>query len=120
MIKLKKVIVICGPTGVGKTCASIKIAKKFNGEVINADSMQVYKGLEIGTAKIKIGEMDGVVHHLFDIKNVCDDYSIYDYQNDARKVIDDIISRGKIPIMVGGTGLYIKSVLYDYQLNKKK
>ncbi len=111
------IIVITGPTGVGKTKMSVEIAKKLNGEVINADAMQVYKELNIGTAKIREEEKDLIPHHLFDIKDVLEDYSIYDYQKDCRLVIDDIISRGKIPILVGGSGLYIKSALYDYKFN---
>lgn len=116
----KKVIVITGPTGVGKTKMSVSIAKLLDGEIINCDSMQIYKGLNIGTAKIKEKEKEGIPHYLFDIKNVNEDYSIYDYQIDARKIIDDILSRGKTPILVGGTGLYIKSAIYDYKLNKEK
>lgn len=116
----KKVIVITGPTGVGKTKMSVSIAKLLDGEIINCDSMQIYKGLNIGTAKIKEEEKEGIPHYLFDIKNVNEDYSIYDYQIDARKIIDDILSRGKTPILVGGTGLYIKSAIYDYKLNKEK
>lgn len=116
----KKVIVITGPTGVGKTKMSVSIAKLLDGEIINCDSMQIYKGLNIGTAKIKEEEKEGIPHYLFDIKNVNEDYSIYDYQIDARKIIDDILSRGKTPILVGGTGLYIKSAIYDYKLNEEK
>ena len=116
----KKVIVITGPTGVGKTKMSVSVAKLLDGEIINCDSMQIYKGLNIGTAKIKEEEKEGIPHYLFDIKNVNEDYSIYDYQIDARKVIDDILSRGKTPILVGGTGLYIKSAIYDYKLNEEK
>lgn len=114
---MKKVIVIAGPTGVGKTKLSIELAKKYNGEIINADSMQIYRGLDIGTAKIKEEEKDGIEHHLFDIKDVLEEYSIYDYQSDCRRQIDYIIKKGKIPILVGGTGLYIKSALYDYKLD---
>lgn len=117
---MNKVIVILGPTGVGKTKMSIELAKRLNGEVINADSMQFYKGLNIGTAKITEEEKDGIPHHLFDIKEVYEDYSIYNYQIDGRKVIDDILKRGKTPIVVGGTGLYIKALLYDYNLNYEK
>lgn len=116
---MKKVIVIVGPTGVGKTKLSVELAKKYNGEVINADSMQIYKGLDIGTAKIKNDEKEGIPHHLFDIKEVSDEYSIYNYQRDARSKIDEVLSNGKVPIMVGGTGLYIKSALYDYKLEDK-
>ena len=109
------IICIVGPTGVGKTKLSIELAKRLNGEVINCDSTQVYKGLDIATAKISKSEMDGVIHHLLDIKNIDEDYTVYDYQKDCRLVIDDILSRGKVPIMVGGTGLYIKASLYDYK-----
>lgn len=112
---MEKVIVIVGPTGVGKTKLSIMLAKRFNGEIINADSMQIYKGLNIGTAKATVSEMDGIVHHLLDIKDVMDDYSVFDYQRDCRLAIEDIRGRGKTPIIVGGTGLYIKSALYDYK-----
>ena len=108
---MKKVIVILGPTGVGKTKLSISIAKKYNGEIINADSMQIYKHLDIGTAKITEEEKEGIPHHLFDIKEVNEDYSIYDYQKDCRNKIEEIVNRGHIPIIVGGTGLYIKSAL---------
>lgn len=114
---MNKIIVILGPTGVGKTKMSIALAKKLDGEIINADSMQIYKGLNIGTAKIKEEEKKGIPHHLFDIKEVDEDYSIYNYQKDGRKVIDDIFKKGKTPIIVGGTGLYIKALLYDYNLN---
>ena len=114
---MNKIIVILGPTGVGKTKMSIALAKKLDGEIINADSMQIYKGLNIGTAKIKEEEKEGIPHHLFDIKEVDEDYSIYNYQKDGRKVIDDIFKKGKTPIIVGGTGLYIKALLYDYNLN---
>lgn len=117
---MKKIIVILGPTGVGKTKLSVELAKRLNGEIINADSMQIYKGLDIGTAKIKEEEKEGIPHHLFDIKEVREDYSIYNYQIDGRKVINYIIKRGKTPIIVGGTGLYIKALLYDYNLNYEK
>ena len=109
------IIVITGPTGVGKTKLSVELAKKVNGEIINADSMQVYKGLDIGTAKIKESEKEGIPHHLFDICDVDRNYTIYDYQKDARNVISEIESRGKTPILVGGSGLYIKAALYDYE-----
>ena len=117
---MPKVIVITGPTGVGKTKASIELAKKLNGEIINADAMQVYKGLNIGTAKIKESEKDNIPHHLFDIKNIDEEYTIYHYQKDARNKIDEILKRNHTPILVGGTGLYIKSALYDYKLNDSK
>ena len=110
-----KIIVITGPTGVGKTKLSVELAKKVNGEIINADSMQVYKGLDIGTAKIKEEEKEGIPHHLFDICEVDRNYTIYDYQKDCRKVIKEIQERGNTPILVGGSGLYIKAALYDYE-----
>ena len=116
------IIVIVGPTGVGKTKLSIELAKRVNGEIINADSMQVYKGLDIGTAKVSDDEKEDIPHHLFDIVDVGEMYTIYDYQRDCRKVLTDIISRGKTPIIVGGSGLYIRAALFDYKLdfeNKK-
>ncbi len=117
---MKKVIVITGPTGVGKTKLSVMLAKKINGEIINADSMQVYKKLDIGTAKIKEEEKNNIPHHLFDIKDVNDNYTIYDYQKDARCKIDEIINRNHVPILVGGSGLYIKAALYDYKFNEEE
>jgi len=109
------VIVITGPTAVGKTKMSVELAKRLNGEIINADSTQVFKDLNIATAKIKEEEKEGIIHHLFDIKEITEDYTVYDYQKDARNLIDDILKRGKTPILVGGTGLYIKACLYDYK-----
>ena len=113
------VIVILGPTAVGKTKMSVELAKKLNGEVINVDSTQIYKGLDIATAKIKEEEKENIPHHLFDIKNIDENYTVYDYQKDSRKVIDDIVKRGKTPILVGGTGLYIKAALYDYKFEEE-
>jgi tRNA dimethylallyltransferase len=117
---MKDIIVIAGPTGVGKTKISVMLAKKINAEIINADSMQIYKGMNIGTAKIKDKEKEGIKHHLFDIKDTSYDYSIYDYQKDCRKAIDDILSRGKKVILVGGSGLYIRAALYDYKFNSNE
>ena len=117
---MNKVIVILGPTGVGKTKMSIELAKRLDGEIVNADSMQFYKDLNIGTAKIKEEEKESIPHHLFDIKEVSDDYSIFDYQKDGRKIIGDILNRKKMPIIVGGTGLYIKALLFDYKLSYEK
>ena len=114
---MNKVIVITGPTAVGKTSLSIELAKKYDGEIINADSTQVYKTLDIATAKITEKEKEGIPHYLIDIKNIDENYTVYDYQKDARKCIDDILKRGKTPILVGGTGLYIKVALYDYKFN---
>ena len=107
------VIVITGPTAVGKSDLSLFLAHKLGGEIINADSTQIYKGLDIATNKIK--DTDGVKHYLFDEKDLREDYSVFDYQKDARRIIDDILARGKVPILVGGTGLYINAVLYDYK-----
>ena len=115
---MKKIIVVVGPTGVGKTKLSIMLAKKYNGEIINADSMQIYKGLNIGTAKVTEEEKGNVNHHLLDIKEVDEDYSIYNYQLDCRRVINNILKKGKVVIIVGGTGLYVKSALYDYKLSE--
>ncbi len=109
------VIVITGPTCVGKTKMSVELAHILDGEVVNADSTQVYKEMDIATAKVSEEEKENIPHHLFDIKDISDDYSIYDYQQDARLIINDILKRGKIPILVGGTGLYIKAALYNYQ-----
>ena len=114
------IIVITGPTGVGKTKMSIELAKKYDAEIINGDAVQVYKGLDIGSAKVTEDEKEGIIHHLFDIREVDEEYSIYDYQKDARKLIDDITKRNKNVIIVGGTGLYIKSALYDYTLDDNK
>ena len=111
------VIVVLGPTAVGKTKMSVELAKLLNGEIINVDSTQIYKDLDIATAKIKENEKDGIPHHLFDIKNIKEDYTVYDYQKDCRNKIDEILSKNKTPILVGGTGLYIKAALYDYKFN---
>ncbi len=109
------VIVILGPTAVGKTKLSVELAKRLDGEIINADSTQIYQDLNIATAKVTEEEKEQIPHHLFDIKTVTEEYSVSDYQNDARKQIEDCMKRGKVPILVGGTGLYIKAALYDYQ-----
>ena len=117
---MQKVIVIVGPTGVGKTKLSIELAKKLNGEVINADSTQIFKNLNIATAKVTEEEKENIPHHLFDIKNIYEDYTVYDYQKDARKIINKLINENKTPILVGGTGLYIKACLYNYQFEEEK
>ena len=111
------VIVITGPTATGKSDLGIYLAHKLDGEIINADSTQIYKGLDIATNKVK--DTEGVVHHLFDEKDLREDYTVFDYQKDARRIIDDILARGKIPILVGGTGLYINAALYDYKFEDK-
>ena len=114
------IICIVGPTGVGKTKLSVELAKKLNAEIINADSMQVYRHLDIATAKIKEEEKEGIPHHLFDIVNPEDLYTVYDYQKDCRKKIKEISSRGKNIILVGGTGLYLKAALFDYRFPKEE
>ncbi len=111
------VIVITGPTAVGKTDLSLFLAHKLNGEIINADSTQIYKGLDIATNKVQ--DTEGIKHYLFNEKDLRDDYSVFDYQKDAREIIDDILKRGKVPILVGGTGLYINAALYDYKFEAK-
>lgn len=116
---MPKIIVIVGPTGVGKTRLSITLAKTFNGEIINADSTQVYKDLNIGTAKITEDEKENIPHHLFDFVDPNDVYTVYDYQKDGREIIDDIVKRDKTPIIVGGSGLYIKALLYNYEFKKE-
>lgn len=113
---MDKLIVIVGPTGVGKTKLSIELAKRYNGEIINYDSTQVYKGLDIATAKVTEEEKEGIPHHLIDIKELDEMYTVYDFKCDAISLIEDIKKRGKTPILVGGTGLYITSLLYDYKL----
>ena len=113
------IICIVGPTGVGKTKLSIELAKKLNGEIINADSTQVYKGMDIATAKVTEEEKEGIPHHLFDIKDINEDYTVYDYQKDCRLKIEEIQKRGNTPIIVGGTGLYIKAALYNYNFEEE-
>ena len=110
----KTLIVIAGPTASGKTELSIKLAKKINGEIISGDSMQVYKHLDIGTAKITKDEMENVPHHLIDIIEPNEEYNVQIFQKNAKKIIEDIYSRGKIPIIAGGTGLYIDALVYNY------
>lgn len=109
------VIAIVGPTASGKTALSLELAKRFNGEIINGDSMQVYRGMSIGTAKISIEEMQGVPHHLLDIKEPEESFSVAEYQGLVRGKIEEIQSRGKLPILVGGSGLYVQAVLFDYR-----
>ena len=115
-----KVIAIMGPTAVGKTKLSIEIAKRFNGEIISGDSMQVYKGFDIGTAKIKPSEMQGITHHMLDIREACEEISAADFKKYVQKYINDITARGNLPIIVGGSGLYIQAALYDYNFSEIK
>ncbi|MGE1128664.1 tRNA (adenosine(37)-N6)-dimethylallyltransferase MiaA [Bacillus wiedmannii] len=111
----EKVAVIIGPTAVGKTKLSIDLAKALNGEIISGDSMQIYRTMDIGTAKVTKEEMDGIPHYMVDIKDPEDSFSVAEFQERVRKHIREITERGKLPIIVGGTGLYIQSVLFDYQ-----
>lgn len=112
------IIAIVGPTGVGKTKMSVELAKKYNAEIISCDSMQIYKKMDIGTAKVTEEEKDGVKHYMIDIKDAKDDYSVYDYQKEARGILDKLLSENKNVIIVGGTGLYLKALLYDYNFNE--
>ena len=111
----EKVIVICGPTASGKTALSIELAKKVNGEIISADSMQIYKDMDIGTAKPTMEEMQGIKHYLLDFVSPDKRYSVADYQKEAKKTIKEILAKGKTPIVVGGTGLYVDSLIYEIQ-----
>lgn len=112
------IIAVVGPTGVGKTKMSVALAKKYNAEIISCDSMQIYKKMDIGTAKVTEEEKEGIKHHLIDIKKVDDDYSVYDYQKDARKILDDLLNKNKNVVIVGGTGLYLKALLYNYEFKE--
>ena len=109
------VIVICGPTASGKTKLSIELAKEINGEIVSCDSMQIYKEMDIGTAKPTVQEMQGVKHYLIDFVSPDERYSVADYKKDSKKAINEIIKKGKIPIVVGGTGLYIDSLIYEIE-----
>lgn len=117
---MKKVIVIAGVTASGKTSLGVDIAKHFNGEIINADSVSIYKQLNIGSAKALKEEQNGIEHHLLDTLEIHEEYSVADFQKDARRLIDNISSRGKVPIIVGGTGLYINAVIYDYHFEEQE
>ena len=110
-----KIIVIVGPTGVGKTSLSLSLAKNYNAEIINIDAMQIYKEMNIGTAKIM--DTKGIPHHLLSIRSVSEPYSVYEYQKDARKILDEFIKNNKNVIIVGGSGLYVKALLYDYKFD---
>ena len=110
-----KVIVICGPTASGKTALSIQLAQKINGEIISSDSMQIYKDMNIGTAKPDKQEMQGIKHYLLDFVEPNQRYSVADYKKDAENAIEDILQKGKVPIIVGGTGLYVDSLIYGIE-----
>ncbi len=117
---MSKIIAIVGPTGVGKTKLSISLAKELNGEIINADSTQVYKDLNIGTAKVTEEEKEGIPHHLFSFVDPNDSYTVFDYQKDGRRAIKELMDKGKTPIIVGGSGLYLKALLYNYEFQEEK
>ena len=110
-----RVIAVVGPTAAGKSALGIRLAHELGGEVVNADSMQLYRGMDIGTAKLRPDERDGVPHHLLDIWDVTQAASVADYQRRAREVIDDLLARGVTPILVGGSGLYVRAALDDLE-----
>lgn len=114
------VVAIVGPTASGKTALSLELAKRLDGEIINGDSMQIYRDMSIGTAKIKPEEMAGIPHHLLDIKNPDEPFSVAEYQTLVREKIEEIKSRNKLPIIVGGTGLYVQAVLFDYRFSESQ
>lgn len=113
MSQKKPLIILTGPTAVGKTALSIELAKAVNGEMISADSMQVYRTLDIGTAKIKPEEMEGITHYLIDVLDPTEDFNVFRFQQLAKEALEKIYAKGKIPIVVGGTGFYIQALLYD-------
>ncbi len=113
MEKKKPLIILTGPTAVGKSALSISLAHKIGGEIISADSVQVYRKMNIGSDKITTDKMDGIPHHLIDVLEPNEEFNVVLFKEMAKKCIDDIVSRGKIPIIVGGTGFYIQAVLYD-------
>lgn len=117
---MDKVLAIVGPTGVGKTKCSVMLAKQFNGEIISADSMQVYQQMDIGTAKVKEEEKEGIVHYLVDDQSYDQPYNVQLFQTRCRKAIQTIQEKGKLPIICGGTGLYLKAALYDYVFEEEK
>lgn len=109
----QKIVIIAGPTGVGKTALSIELAKKFNGEIVSADSIQIYKGLDVGSAKITEEEKQGIKHYMLDIVSPSNEFSAGDFANLSQKAINEISAKGKLPIVVGGTGMYISSMLFE-------
>ena len=117
---LNKILVVCGPTGSGKSALSVELALKYGGEVVSADSVAIYKGLDVGSAKPDSKEKKGVIHHMIDVVTPFDDFSVSDYENMALKAVEYILSRGKLPIICGGTGFYINSILYKMSYGKTK
>ncbi len=114
-----KIVVICGPTASGKTSLGIKVAQQANGEIISSDSMQIYKDMDIGTAKPTREERAQAIHHLVDFVSPDERYSVADFKKDATEKIEDILSRGKLPIIVGGTGLYVNSLIYNIEYKEE-
>ena len=114
-----KLIILAGPTASGKTSVSIDLAKRIGGEIISADSMQVYKYMDVGTAKISVEEMQGVKHHLIDVLDPNEDFNIVKFQNMVKSSIEEIVKNEHIPILVGGTGFYIQSIIYDIDFNNE-
>lgn len=113
----QKVVAIVGPTAVGKTSLSIAVAKQFNGEIISADSMQVYRGMDIGTAKVTKEEQQGISHYMIDIKDPKETFTVADFQSQVRESIEFIANKDKLPVIIGGSGLYIQAALFDYQFS---
>ena len=113
-------MIVAGPTASGKSEVSIKLAKALNGEVVSCDSAQIYEGMDIGTSKVSKEEMQGIAHHLLDICKPQDDFTVADFKRECEKVMGDIHSRGKLPILCGGTGLYINAIMFDMQFEGVK
>ena len=120
MAQKQKLIILTGPTAVGKTALSIQLAKRIGGEIVSADSMQVYKYMDIGSAKITKEEMEGVPHHLIDVLEPSEEFHVFRFQEMAKEAIEGIYGRGHIPILAGGTGFYIQAVLYDIDFSEEK
>ena len=118
MSKKEKLVCIVGPTATGKTRLSIDLAKKLNGEIISGDSMQVYRGMDIGTAKVTKEEMSGIPHHLINIKDPEESFSVFEFQQLVRGKISEITNRNRLPMIVGGTGRYIQAVIYEYRFSQ--
>ena len=113
-------LVIVGPTASGKTALAVECAKEFNGEIISADSMQIYKGMSIATAKPTVSEMQGIPHYMIEFLEPCDSFSVAEYREKALPVIDELLKNGKTPIISGGTGLYVNGILYPMNFSVKQ
>ena len=112
-------LALVGPTGVGKTQVSLDVASALNAEILSMDSMQIYRGMDIGTAKSSVEERRNIVHHMIDVADPSERFTVADYRDQAIPIIDDILSRGKQPMLVGGTGLYLDAIRYDMNLGRK-